>query len=222
MGTRINKFVAQATGLSRRRADELVREEKIVLNDRVATLGDNVEPTDIVRLNGQLLSIEDTVTIMLNKPVGYVCSRNGQGSHTVYELLPYKYESLKPVGRLDKDSSGLLLLTNDGNLALSLTHPRYIKDKIYRLKLDKALAIKDRELITDRGVKLKDGLSKLKIKTLDDNLSLEVTMHEGRNRQIRRTFEVLGYKIVSLHRIQIGDYKLGDLGESQFKEVKAR
>lgn len=221
MGTRINKFVAQATGLSRRRADQLIIEAKVSINDRQANPGDSIEPNDKVRLNGQLLSIKETVTIMLNKPVGYVCSRSGQGSHTVYELLPNKYADLKPIGRLDKDSSGLLLLTNDGNLALTLTHPRYIKDKVYTVKLDKPLTPHDKALIEGKGVRLEDGFSQLKLKDLGNRTALQVTMHEGRNRQIRRTFESLSYRVMSLHRIQIGDYKLNDLGTGHFKEIKS-
>jgi 23S rRNA pseudouridine2605 synthase len=218
MSIRINKFVAQATGLSRRRADQLISEGRIIINGRPAKLGDVVIEEDQVSFSGQALELSQTLTIMLNKPVGYVCSRQGQGSQTVYDLLPSNYADLKPVGRLDKDSSGLLLLTNDGNLALSLTHPRYVKEKIYEVGLDKPLMPGDLKLLNNKGVRLSDGLSKLKVSHIKDN-SWQVTMHEGRNRQIRRTFEALGYQISTLHRLQIGQYVLGDLASGEYKEV---
>jgi pseudouridine synthase len=218
MKTRINKFVAQATGISRRQADKVILDGKVTVNGRLARIGDQISRDDSVGYNGQILQLPNTVTIMLNKPVGYVCSRNGQGNHTVYDLLPSQYLNLKPVGRLDKDSSGLLLLTNDGSLALSLTHPRYYKEKIYRISLDKPLMPGDLRQITGKGVNLSDGLSKFQIDNNGDQ-SWQITMHEGRNRQIRRTFEALGYSVKALHRLQIGQYRLGTLSTGEFHEV---
>src|SRR5680860_37304 len=132
--SRINQFIASQSGLSRRAADKLVEDGKILVNGKVATVGQQVADNDEVtssdpgfefsRLGNQTVT---NVLIALNKPTGYVCSRKGQGSKTIYELLPGKYKSLKPVGRLDKDSSGLLLMTNNGQLANELTHPRYQK-----------------------------------------------------------------------------------------------
>jgi 23S rRNA pseudouridine2605 synthase len=121
---RLNKFIAQSTGLSRRAADAAIAQGRVSVNGREAALGKEVGESDTVVLdNSAITPAVNTVTIMLNKPVGYVCSRNGQGSKTVYDLLPPEYQQLKPVGRLDKDSSGLLLMTNDGDLAYELTHP---------------------------------------------------------------------------------------------------
>ena len=217
MSIRINKFVAQATGMSRRRADQLIERGDVFIDGGTAKLGDYVSEENKVTLNKKPLVLTSFTTIMLNKPVGYVCSRQGQGNHTVYELLPDKYMDLKPVGRLDKDSSGLLLLTNDGNLALTLTHPRYIKEKVYRVELDKPLMPGDLRHINTKGVKLEEGVSRFKITA--ENKSWLVNMHEGRNRQIRRTFEALGYKVVGLHRLQIGQYKLGNLASGSFREV---
>lgn len=147
---------------------------------------------------------------MLNKPAGYVCSRDGQGSRTVYDLLPPEMRALKPVGRLDKDSSGLLLLTNDGDLANNLTHPRYNKEKTYVVELHEPLSEPDRRKI-GQGVKLEDGISKLQIKN-PAGKSFTVVMSEGRNRQIRRTFEALGYTVTKLHRTKFGPYALENLG----------
>ena len=137
---RINKYIALSTGLSRRAADAAILDGRVTVDEQPASSGMKVSATTVVTLDGTVLSRPAaTQTIMLNKPVGYVCSRDGQGSQTIYELLPADLHSLKPVGRLDKDSSGLLLLTNDGTLANQLTHPRYEKIKEYIVQLNKPL-----------------------------------------------------------------------------------
>ncbi len=209
---RINKYVAQGTGLSRRAADKAIQEGRVVVNSDSVSLGDEVIESDTVALDGKIIKIEsETTTIMLNKPFGYVCSRDGQGSQTIYDLLPEKYHKLKPVGRLDKDSSGLILLTNDGEFANQLMHPRYSKTKVYRVTLDKPLSPLHQQMISDHGIELTDGNSKLGLQKLDNDQEWQVTMSEGRNRQIRRTFEALGYNVTKLHRTQFGNYSLGDL-----------
>jgi 23S rRNA pseudouridine2605 synthase len=148
-----------------------------------------------------------------------VVSRDGQGSKTIYDLLPPDFHHLKPVGRLDKDSSGLLLLTNNGQLAQELTHPKYRKMKIYEVELDKPLTSADWQKITEVGVRLEDGVSRFELHRLEKNDGLKwvVTIYEGRNRQIRRSFAVLGYTVKRLHRSHFGDYFLGDLQPSDFK-----
>lgn len=203
---RLNRFVALATGVSRRKADELISKGLIKVNQEKAVLTDTISSSDIVTLDGKPIEPLPLTTIILNKPVGYVCSRDGQGSSTIYDLLPEKYHNLKPVGRLDKDSSGLILLTNDGELANKLTHPRYQKEKVYEVKLDKKLTPADRERLVS-GVKLSDGISKF-IKLNVQANHYEVILGEGRNRQIRRTFEALGYKVTELHRTKFGDCRL--------------
>ncbi len=214
---RINKFVAQATGVSRRQADTLISNGQIMINEKPATAGAQVTNADQVTLEGKILKPSRILTIMLNKPVGYVCSREGQGSPTIYDLLPSNYRDLKPVGRLDKDSSGLLLLTNDGDLALKLTHPRYSKEKIYLVELNKPLNKADQVQIAE-GIILSDGVSQMQIDMMPKN-TVKVTIREGRNRQIRRTFEALNYQVIKLHRQQIGGYRLGSLPAGQFSEV---
>src|SRR5579883_1748254 len=142
---RINKFLALATGMSRRTADAELARGSVQVNGALATLGQQVTATDTITYNGRQLDTKALdadathVTIMLNKPVGYVVSRNGQGSRTIYDLLPAQYHNLKPIGRLDKDSSGLLLLTNDGQLAHDLTHPSRQKEKVYEIQLNEPL-----------------------------------------------------------------------------------
>jgi 23S rRNA pseudouridine2605 synthase len=215
---RINQYIASATGISRRAADQAIIEGRVSLNCNPAQHGNTVAATDLVTFDGQpLTSDNEKVTIMLNKPVGYVVSRDGQGSQTIYDLLPPKYHSLKPVGRLDKDSSGLLLLTNDGQLANELTHPRYSKTKVYEIELDKPLRAADQAKV-EQGVKLDDGLSRLQIKDLDGK-SFTVIMTEGRNRQIRRTFDAVGYDVRKLHRTEFGRHKLGQLPSRYYQIV---
>lgn len=209
---RINKYVAQATGLSRRAADAAVAAGRVSVNGRSAQMGQEITTDDTVTLDKLAITpAVKKVTLILNKPVGYIVSRDGQGSQTIYDLLPSEYHNLKPVGRLDKDSSGLLLLTNDGDLANELTHPRYAKTKVYEVELDKSLQPLHQQIIHDHGVQLDDGPSRLHLEKMDSDKEWRVTMQEGRNRQIRRTFASLGYTVTKLHRTHFGDYNLGDL-----------
>ena len=164
---------------------------------------------------------------MLNKPRGYVSSRKKQGdTPTLYELLPEKWQSLKTVGRLDKDSSGLILLTDDGDFAFQMTHPKFFKIKTYIVELDHELAPLHQQMISDIGITLPDGLSKLfltKLPEIDGNISgrrFQVEMSEGRNRQIRRTFAALGYEVIDLHRIEFGKYLLGELKSGEYRIVE--
>ncbi len=217
---RINAFVARATGTSRRRADQLLKTNQIKINGLPAKIGSDVNSQDKVTLNDNELKIpKKSTTLMLNKPEGYVVSRIGQGSKTIYELIPKKYFDLKPVGRLDKNSSGLLLLSNDGQLTQKLTHPSFNKQKIYIVKLNKFLKHNDEVRIMN-GIKLFDGISQLTLSNISsDRKIMTVTMSEGRNRQIRRTFESLHYRVTSLKRISFGDYSLGELSTGKWKIV---
>lgn len=219
---RINRYIAASTGMSRRAADTAIAEGRVRVNAAVASTGQEVSDTDVVELDGQPLTPATITTIVLNKPAGYVTSRNGQGSHTIYDLLPETLHHLKPIGRLDKDSSGLLLLTNDGALAQTLTHPRHRKVKVYNVTLNAPLQPLHRQMITDVGLQLDDGLSRLQLDRLHDNddHSWRVTMHEGRNRQIRRTFAALGYEVRTLHRIQFGQWRLDELKPGHWQTIE--
>jgi 23S rRNA pseudouridine2605 synthase len=213
---RINKFIAQATGLSRREVDALISAQKVTVNNLIAQTGLQITEEDSIILNGKKLRLQALTTILLNKPVGYVCSRNGQGSKTIYDLLPKQYHNLKTAGRLDKDSSGLLLLTNDGTLANTLTHPSFDKNKVYEVQLNKALSLQDK-LKIEHGIELEDGISALQLKGRDKKWV--VTMKEGRNRQIRRTFNQLDYTVTKLHRIRFGNYSIDDLSGKLFSVI---
>lgn len=219
---RINRFVALATGMSRRAADAVIQEGRVRVDGQQAGAGTQAEANARVTLDGKLLKPPTSFqTIILNKPEGYVVSRDGQGSKTIYELLSQEMSQLKPVGRLDKDSSGLLVLTNDGGLANQLTHPSFYKIKKYEVTLDKPLQPLHRQMISDIGIRLDDGPSKLQLDRLQEGSDTEwqVTMHEGRNRQIRRTFASLGYTVTRLHRTDFGDYHLDDLTVGSWRTV---
>ena len=220
---RLNRFLAASSLLSRRHADQAILDGRVNVNGKLATPTTPVNEGDTVELDGQRLTLseDEPVTLMLHKPVGYVVSRNGQGSQTIYDLLPPEYHSLNPVGRLDKNSSGLLLLTSDGLLANQLTHPKFGKTKLYTVTLNKPLAPLHQQMINDYGIELHDGPSRLVLEKLDDQgRQWQVTMHEGRNRQIRRTFDALGYTVRKLHRLQFGTYSLPpDLAAGDFRLI---
>lgn len=212
-------------GISRREADELIEKHKVTVNGVVAILGSQVSEGDKVLVDGTALSDQtDLRYVLFNKPVGYVCSRRAQGENpTIYDLLPPDMASLKPVGRLDKDSSGLLLLTNDGDFAHSMTHPSFRKTKVYQVSLDRALEPLHQQMIADYGVEIDDGTSKLSLERVDDTRKdWIVTMSEGRNRQIRRTFSALGYDVTKLYRTNFGPYGLADLPSSKTLETTVK
>ncbi|HET7630354.1 MAG TPA: pseudouridine synthase [Candidatus Saccharimonadales bacterium] len=228
---RLNKYVALATGMSRRAADAVIAEGRVLVNGEMPSIGLSVASTDTVLLDNTPITPAVKTTILLNKPAGYVSSRAGQGSQTIYDLLPAELHHLKPIGRLDKESSGLLLLTNDGELAQELTHPSHQKQKVYEVEINKSLAKEDYVAIKETGVDIGDGrpsrfqLQQLgtrkqqSAKPLVPNSYFLVTLTEGRNRQIRRTFATLGYKVIRLHRTKFGDYLINGLREGHYRVV---
>ena len=219
---RLNKYLALQLGISRREADLLIEKGRVTLDDAPATLGARVTDEKILVDNKPVTTSTALQYIALHKPVGYVCSRKPQGdAPTVYSLLPKEFHALKLVGRLDKDSSGLILLTNDGDFAYRMTHPKFAKTKVYKVKLDNELAPLHQQMIADYGVQLEDGTSQFALMRLSDNhrQDWQVTMSEGRNRQIRRTFTALGYTVIKLHRVQFGNYSLGDMKSKEYKVV---
>lgn len=223
--TRLNKFLAHATGISRREADVLIEQGRVSVNGRVVELGTQISPSDLLAVDGKAVTNQPTAYtyVLFNKPVGYVCSRRAQGDNpTIYDILPEKYRALKPVGRLDRDSSGLLLLTDDGDFAHRMTHPSFHKNKAYEVELDHALEPLHRQMISDYGVDLDDGKSQLQLERLHDgdDTQWKVLMHEGRNRQIRRTFAALGYEVTRLHRTHFGNYSLDTLTPGKFTETQ--
>lgn len=221
-GMRLNKYIARHSGISRREADELIAQGRVQINGHAAVTGQPVQNADQVSVDDHVVAARTSSTILLmNKPVGYVCSRKRQGeTPTIYELISEQYQTLKTVGRLDKDSSGLILLTDDGDLAHQMTHPRFHKVKIYEVHLSTDLQPLHRQMIADFGVMLEDGKSQLILDRIGEgNRDWQVTMSEGRNRQIRRTFSSLGYTVTKLHRTTFGPYALGDIKPGEYKKI---
>lgn len=225
-GIRLNKFLATRLGIGRREADDLIAKGSVRLNGTSPILGARVQPTDTVQVNGKPLNAAEAPTyvyVVMNKPIGYVCSKRQQGdTPTIYSLLPDEFKNLKTVGRLDKDSSGLILLTNDGDLAHKLTHPSFTKVKKYDVTLNKPLEPLHHQMINDHGVHLPDGPSKLSLERTKegDSTHWQITMHEGRNRQIRRTFAALGYAVTKLHRTQFGEFQLNGIANGKTLPVR--
>ena len=204
---RLNKFLANAGVCSRREADEFIQAGVVTVNGEVVTeLGTKVLRTDEVRFHDQPVVIEKKVYVLLNKPKDYVTTADDpQQRKTVMDLVKNACpERIYPVGRLDRNTTGVLLLTNDGDLASKLTHPKYLKKKIYHVFLDKACSAHDLEQIAT-GVQLEDG----EIKADDvqyahptDKKQVGIEIHSGKNRIVRRIFESLGYKVLKLDRVQ--------------------
>lgn len=216
---RINQFVARASSLSRRSADIAVASGRVAINGRPAALGDSVAAGDTVELDGHPLTLTPTHTYLaLNKPVGYVSSRRRQGNDpTLYELLPPSAQNLRLAGRLDRDSSGLVLLSDDGDFIHHYSHPSFNKHKIYDLILARPLSLTDRNRL-NAGISLTDGVSHVTVEAAAGP-RVTVSLTEGRNRQLRRTFGALGYGVEKLHRTHIGPYQLGSLKSGAWHEV---
>jgi 23S rRNA pseudouridine2605 synthase len=218
---RLNQYVASASGLSRRAADTAIAAGRVTVGGQPAGLGQRVPDGATVELDGKALKLPASFTyILLHKPVGYVTSRARQGSDpTVYELLPEQYRQLRPVGRLDRDSSGLLILTDDGSFILRHTHPSFAKTKEYLLELGRPLTSADAAKL-EAGVQLEDGPSRVHV--LDNQgRHVRAALGEGRNRQLRRTFGALGYTVAALHRGQMGTFGLGSLKAGKWRVISS-
>lgn len=224
---RLNKYLAHRLGISRRLADQKIENGQVRVNNTVAMLGRTIQTDrDVITIDSNVITphVKRYTYLLVNKPVGYVCSRRQQGeSPTIYKLLPRQYQHLKVAGRLDKDSCGLVLLTDDGDTIFKLTHPKFGKQKTYQVGLNKPLTSEDKKKI-ESGVMLEDGASKFLVSVIPAKAGIskkpnlyKVVMSEGRNRQIRRTFKALGYTVTHLERVQLGKYKVGSLLPSQYR-----
>lgn len=222
---RLNKFLAHAGVASRRKVDALIEQGKVTVNNKRAVLGQKVETGDKIQVNGREVRNEETLEyIILNKPVGVTSTVSDQhAKKTVLDLVKTS-NRVYPVGRLDKLSKGLILLTNDGDLANHLTHPRYHVPKVYQvLYMGNIRDGKIRQM--EAGIELEEGKTKeakVKIITQDENKTLlEITLFEGRKRQIRRMAEKLHLHILSLKRVAIGPIKLGNLESGKSRKLTA-
>ncbi len=225
MQTRLQKIISQAGIASRRNAETMILDGKVSVNNSVVKeLGFKADPeTDKIKVNGRAINVnQKKIYIALNKPFGIISSRSDEkGRETVIDLIKSN-EYMYPVGRLDYDSSGLLIITNDGDIANSLIHPKYEVEKVYIAYIDGNITNRDIDTF-EKGIKLEDGYTapaKVTILSEDRNLTvLEVIIHEGKNRQIRRMFDALGYGVSKLKRIRIGNIKLEDLKPGEYRNL---
>jgi len=224
MQIRLQKYLAEAGVASRRAAEAMMTSGRIFVNGKVANvLGTKVDPEkDKVTVDGRpVKENHETVVMMLNKPRGYVVSsRKFEGEKNIFDLIDYKYR-IYPIGRLDKDSEGLLLLTNDGQLAEMLTHPRYQKEKEYIVTVDKTINERFLEDM-ENGVNLDDGRTKPALAEALGADEFSIVLKQGKKRQIRRMCEVLGYEVTRLKRIRVNDLMLGNLKLGQYRILGAK
>ena len=220
---RLVKFLAHAGVASRRAAERLIAEGRVTLNGQpIDDPARDVTEADAVTVDGQPVRAEPHLVYALHKPKGVVSTaRDPQGRQTVVDLIPSRFR-LYPVGRLDADSTGLILLTNDGELANRLTHPRYGVPKTYRVKV-RPVPIRGPALDQLReGVQLDDGKTRpAQVRRLAPDL-VEITLKEGRKRQVRRMCEAVGHRVVSLQRTRFGPLHLADLAEGTHRRLKDR
>jgi 23S rRNA pseudouridine2605 synthase len=219
---RLNKFIANSGLCSRREADELIQKGFITVNGKqVKDLGIKVTYQDDVRYKRKKLSAEKKVYILMNKPAGYVTTvEDPHAEHTVIELLKDGCpERVYPVGRLDKDTTGILLLTNDGDLTGKLTHPKYNRRKIYHVFLDKPVTKNDLLKLAE-GISIEDGpvsADAVSYADPDDKTQIGIELHSGQNRVIRRMFESLGYKVKKLDRVYFAGLTKKNLSRGKWR-----
>jgi len=228
---RINKYLALCGLGSRRKVEELILSGKIFLNgNKVTDLSSTIDPdSDVVKMNNITLQPVETFSyLMVNKPVGYITSLSDEkGRSTVMDLLPDKYlrEGVFPIGRLDKDTEGLLLFTNDGDFSRTLSHPSSHIQKKYSVQLDKTLDPQDikkmQKGIFIHQLKIKTRPSKIKVVHKSGKL-VHMTISEGKKRQIRYTFKKFGYNVEKLKRISYGPLELGGLHRGETRPLKKR
>jgi len=216
---RINKFITQAGVCSRRQADQLIKEGRVLINNQKASLGDQVAESDQVKVSGKIIKpVSQKIYLAYHKPVGVICTTDLSKKDNIMERVQVR-ERVFPVGRLDVESSGLILLTNDGDWANKLMHPKFEHQKEYLVTVDKALAAEYLEKLK-RGVRLAEGLAKAdQIKKIGEKDFL-ITIHQGWNRQIRRMAEKAGLNVVALKRVRIGKFKLGNLRPDEWKYLE--
>jgi pseudouridine synthase len=221
---RINKFLAEAGLASRRQADTLIAAGRVSVNGtRITSMGLQVNPeTDEVRVDGEPVALQPKLEYwIMNKPAGYLTTvRDPFGRPTVMDLLPHQKTRVYPVGRLDLDTSGLLFFTNDGDLALALTHPRHFVEKVYRAKVRGTPANETLHAL-ETGIRLQDGITspaKVEIEGVENgNAIIRLTIHEGRKRQVRRMLGTCGYPVITLHRLAVGPLWLGDVKSGEIR-----
>jgi 16S rRNA pseudouridine516 synthase len=218
---RLDKFLANQGFGSRKDAKKFIKDKRIKINGVFAKKPeDNINPlVDEISIDDNVIEYKENYYFMLNKPKGYICATEDNFQNTVLELIPeYNYLKLFPVGRLDKDTTGLLLITTDGDFAHKLISPKRHVDKVYIATLDKDVDMKIKNEF-ESGIILDDELTlPAKIEQLESNVC-KVTLHQGKYHQVKRMFEYFGYKVIELHREKFAFLTLGDLQEGEYREL---
>ncbi len=224
-GSRLNKYIASSGVCSRRKADELIESGQVMVNGKKVTeLGYCVTQKDKVFVAGKLIHPVKNEYYRFYKPAGYITTTDDEkGRKTIYDLLPKNLHHLKPVGRLDKDSTGLLILTNDGELINQLTHPSVKVPKLYRVVIDDRITQNDIDKLY-KGIEIESGKIAYAqvdvIECSDKETVMEILLYQGLNRQIRKMFEALGHNVISLKRVQHAILTLDGLKRGEFKPIK--
>ena len=225
MSVRLQKYLAEAGVASRRASEQIIQEGRVTVNGEVIReLGTKIQPgKDKIAVDGQSVKAKRKLYLAVNKPSGYVCTkRDPEGRKTLGDLIPKEWTALYSVGRLDRDSEGLIFLTNDGDFALKLTHPRYGARKTYYAtiegRVEPVVLQKFKEGVTDAGDLLKAQNTRL-VSANNTRSVVEVILAEGKNREIRRLFEAVGLKVLRLKRVQIGPIKLGELPAGKWRTL---
>lgn len=224
-GTRLNKYIASSGLCSRRKADELIESGVVVVNGKkISEPGYLVQQKDKVFVNNKLIHPVKHEYYRFYKPAGYITTADDEkGRKTIYDLLPENLHHLKPVGRLDKDSTGLLILTNDGDLINELSHPSVKVPKIYRVSINGKITQNDIDTMY-KGIEIepdKIAYAEVDVLEIDSNHTvMEIVLYQGLNRQIRKMFEHLGHEVISLKRTQHAILNLDGLKRGEYKPVK--
>ncbi len=224
-GTRLNKYIASSGLCSRRKADELIESGVVMVNGKKVTeLGFTVNPKDKVFVNGKMIHPVKHEYYRFYKPAGYITTADDEnGRKTIYDLIPENLYHLKPVGRLDKDSTGLIILTNDGDLINDLTHPSVKVPKLYRVSINGKISQNDIDTMY-KGIEIEPGkiaYAEVDVLEVDNNHTvMEIMLYQGLNRQIRKMFEHLGFEVLTLKRIQHATLNLDGLKRGMLKPIK--
>ena len=222
---RINKYIANAGVASRRKADELIEQGLVKINGKVIKEpGVMVGPKDEIKVRDKVIRPQNFKYVIFNKPAGYITSTSDEkGRKTIYDILPESLHRFMPVGRLDKDSSGLLILTNNGEFIQKLTHPSVKVPKVYRVCVE-GKVVHDEQVRMAKGIEIEKGqvgyADSAILEYANKQTVLEITLHQGLNRQIRKMMSILGHEVVSLKRIAHANVELRGLKKGQFKFMK--
>jgi 23S rRNA pseudouridine2605 synthase len=227
MGERLQKYLSAAGIASRRKSEELISAGRVAINDKAAKLGDKVEDGDAVKLDGKLVEApqEKRVYLMLHKPEGYITTTHDQFNRPdVMSLIPKSYPRVYPIGRLDYDTSGMLLLTNDGALTQALTHPSHQAEKVYVARVKGTPTEEEIEAFSTgldiEGLRTAPAALKVTNPDQDGFSTLKITLREGRNRQVRKMCDAIGHPVVFLKRVATGGIYLRDLKRGQVRELE--